>query len=706
MSGLRVANPTEVIHGGGVALACELDGSVWADARHGLFAADTRVLSTYRLALGGVGLELLSRTRQGHGMAGWEYQNRPFRGFHGEVPSGMISVSLRRRVDGAMHDDIRIVSFARGAVRTTLTILLDADFADVFEVKREQLPPRLGVDRIITSDGITLAYVSRGFRRALHVDVQCSGAAPALIGSRLEFELDLEHGTSWTACLALEPEIDNRRLTFCGDPHAPEACDPHPVDVSCDDVLRDPFVRGVSDLLSLVNGSGDGAFVAAGVPWFLTLFGRDTLMTSLMTGLVSSTSLPTSLAAVGSLQATEVDDWRDAQPGKLPHEMRRGELAYRHQIPHTPYYGTHDAQSLYCLALWNAWRWTGDRHLLVEHFTTAEAAMRWCDEYGDEDGDGLQEYRTRSRDGYYNQGWKDAWDAIVDEDGRMGELPLATVELQGYVYAARLAMAELHDELGHGTEAGELRARAAELADLVEQRYFLADEGLYALALDGGKRPLRTIASNAGHLLWCGLPSPERAAEVVARLVRPDMNSGWGLRTLSNRHPSYNALSYQLGSVWPHDTALAAAGMCRYGFRNEAAVLARGMLEAAVCFEDDRLPELFAGFDRTDGPPVPYALANVPQAWAAAAPVLVTQLLLGLVPDAPRRRCSLSPWLPEWLPRLRLSGVTVGEGSFDIELSRVGATTTVEDLVVDHVDVELEDVEAPLWGRPVTGLAR
>ena len=705
MNGWRIAHPTELLHGGGVALACGLDGSLSSDELHGLFAADTRVLSTYRLSLGGVGLDLLSRLREGHGTARWQFQNRRFRVAHGEIEPGSISILLRRRVDGAMHDDLQIVSYVEGTLRTSLIVQIDADFADVFEVKEQRMPPHLGVSRSVNGAEVRVGYENQGFRRGLVISTDGPAKAPAMVGASLEFDIELAHGGTWCCCLELQPEIDGRRITFGGDAHADESPAPEHVRISCADTLGSPFRRGCADLDSLTIGDAGSRYLGAGIPWFLTLFGRDTLMTSLMTGLLGSSMARDTLAAVGSLQARVDDPWRDAEPGKLPHEIRHGELAFHHQIPHTPYYGTHDAQALYCLALWNAWRWTGDRQLLVDHIDTARAALRWCDDHGDLDADGLQEYRTRSPDGYYNQGWKDAGDAIVTADGQVGALPLATVELQGYLYAARLAMAELFDECGDGPAAAEQRHAAGILGDLVERRFFIDDDQFYALALDGAKQPLRSASSNPGHLLWCGLPSNERAAAVADRLLRPDMNSGWGLRTLSCDHPAYSALSYQRGSVWPHDTVLAAAGMFRYGLHDQGAELLRGVLEAARMFENDRLPELFCGFDRSDGPPVPYATANVPQAWASAAPVLAAQIFLGLVPDAPQRRCFLSPWLPPWLPRLEISGITIGDGTLDVVISRSGDSTLVESVRGNDVDVSLEAVNAPLWGRVNRGHA-
>jgi glycogen debranching enzyme len=701
MNPVRVVQPLETLHGGGVALSCALDGTMSADALHGLFAADTRLLSTYRVSLGGVGLEPLSRARDGHGTALWHYQNRTSRGADGVVPAGSVFVALRRRVDGAMHDDLHITSFLDHPLRTTLVIQIDADFADIFEVKRQHLPPRVGVRRTPTRTGMMLEFRRRHFQRALHVSLSAAGHPPVVVGSRVAFDIELVHGATWRCCIEATPEIDGQLMQFGGDPHIDEVPDSAPVTIACADVLAAPFRRGCADLQSLTVTDTSGTFVAAGVPWFLALFGRDTLMTSLMTGLIGSDSARGALRALGALQASESDDWRDAEPGKLPHELRRGELAERRLIPHTPYYGTHDAQSLYCLALWNAWRWTGDRQLLDEHFDTACAALRWCDQYGDRDGDGLQEYRTRSRDGYYNQSWKDAEDAIVTADGDRGALPLATVELQGYLYAARLAMAEMYDEVGDGAAATHQRDAATALAALVEQRFYMPHDGYYALALDGAKQPLTTIASNPGHLLWCGLPSPSRAAGVARRLVQRDLHTGWGLRTLSSQHPAYNPLSYQLGSVWPHDTVLAAAGLFRYGHRDEAASLLRSVLEAACAFEDDRLPELFAGFQRSREPPVPYSQANVPQAWAAAAPILSAQMFLGLVPDAPRHRCALTPWLPEWLPTLEIRDIAIGDDTFDVKLTRTGDRTDVVTTTCSGLEIIVDSVPAALWGSPM-----
>jgi glycogen debranching enzyme len=582
----------------------------------------------------------------------------------GEIPAGTLLLTLRRRVDCALHDDLYLQAFAQRAVKIQFTLHLDADFADIFEVKSQSLPPRVNVRRAAQQKSVTLSYEKAGFRRGMQISLDPAFGQPVFVGTRVVFELHLDPGAVWKCCLEARPEVDGALFQFAGDPHQSEpnpVPDAQKVSIRTDPILEGPFTQGLADLHALaIRQKEHPPYVAAGVPWFLTLFGRDPLMTALLSGLDGAWSAQGALAALGELQATSRDDWRDAEPGKLLHECRRGELASRNRIPFAPaYYGTHDAPALYCLTLWHAWRWTGDDQLLKAHLEMARAALHWCEELGDRDGDGLLEYATRSSRGYYNQSWKDAGDAVVHAHGRQADLPLATVELQGYLFAALLAIAELLAALGEQAEAERLRQAANKLRDIVEERYWLEEEGFYAFALDGQKRQVASISSNPGHLLWCGLPDPKRAAKAARRLLKPDLFSGWGLRTLSSENPAYNPLSYQRGSVWPHDTLLAAAGLWRYGHYEEASTLIRAILEAAGAFEEARLPELFCGLPRSHDLPVPYEQANIPQAWAAASPILAAQLFLGILPDAPHQRCFVSPWLPEWLPRLELRGITI-----------------------------------------------
>ncbi len=704
MSGVRTHHPTVVLFGSNTAMVCDLSGQIAAEELQGFFAGDTRMISTYKIDVNGCTWRTLGRSRFGHGTAQWEFQNRLIRDVSGEIPAGALSFGLRRRVAGAVHDDLSLRSFASRLVRLRLVLQLDADFADLFEVKAQSMPPRMNLRRVIDIDSIRLVHEVGDFRRALHVRLRCPGPAPSFAGSRISFDIALRHGEQWDCCIDAIPEIDGECIAFAGDPHDDEP-DPVPasnrVMIQCPSLLARPFERGRADLHALaVERLGEAPFVAAGAPWFLALFGRDSLIASLMAGIDGWWLAEGSLTALGELQGKRRDDFRDEEPGKILHERRRDELTHLGELPYSPYFGTHDAPALYCLALWHAWRWSGRKQLLDAHLETARRTMQWCDTLGDRDGDGLQEYATRSRKGYRNQGWKDAGDAVVDAQGRQAQPPIATVELQAYLFAARLAMAELADEVGCKAEAHRYRARAAELRRVVEDRFWLEHENFYAFALDASKRAVDAIGSNPGHLLWCGLADLARAKQVATRLLQPELFSGWGLRTLSARNPAYNPLSYQLGSVWPHDTLLAAAGLWRYGLRDEACVLIRAILAAAQSFEDDRLPELFCGLDASCGFPVPYEEANIPQAWAAAVPLLTAQLFLGLLPDAPRGRCYVSPWLPPWLPRLELCGIRIGEDRLDIGAARSGEDTVIEKADGGKLEIIRGTVEAPLWGNP------
>jgi glycogen debranching enzyme len=693
-----VPHPLEILYGGGVGLSCGAEGEVRAEELHGLFAGDTRVLSTYRFTIAGHAWRVLARSRPGPSTAQWDMQNPPVRAPGGDLEEGTVHCRLRRQVFGALHDCITVRSFDDRPIAVRLAFQLDADFADVFQVKDRSIPPRLTVQRVPGANSISFLYERRDFQRGLHVTFDASTGTPTFAGAQAVFDLVLEPRRAFRCCIEAVPEVDHKRVSFYGDPHRGEVARQSTIELSTERLLEAPFERGCVDLDRLAIREGGARFIAAGAPWFLALFGRDTLVTSLMAGLIGPWHAAGALTSLAASQARAADAFRDAQPGKIAHELRHGELAHFHAIPHTPYYGTHDAPALFVLAVWNLFRWTGKRDLLREHLAAARSALRWCDELGDEDHDGLLEYRTRSRQGYRNQGWKDAGDAVLHDDGRPAPLPIATIELQGYWYAARLAMAEMLEATGGDGEP--LRSAARALRQRVEERFWMADAHCYAFALDGEKRPVRSIASNQGHLLWCGLPSPDRAASVARRLLEGDMFSGYGVRTLSAAHRRYNPLSYQNGSVWPHDTALIAAGLARYGLHDGAARLFRGILDAADTFAQNRLPELFCGFERDDGPPVPYEKANVPQAWAAAAPILAAQIFLGLLPDVANGRCYLSPWLPEWLPALALRRIEIGDGLLEVRLVRDGERTQLAHASHPSIEIVIGAPAAPLWGQP------
>jgi glycogen debranching enzyme len=452
--------------------------------------------------------------------------------------------------------------------------------------------------------------------------------------------------------------------------------------------------RGLDDLDQLLNhGPAGDPFVAAGVPWYSCLFGRDSLITSLQLLPLNAAVARDTLVLLARLQATSTDEWRDAQPGKILHELRTGEMARANEIPFTPYYGTIDATPLWLMLLDEYQRWTADDELVDQLWPHALAAVAWLDDCGDLDGDGLIEYHRASERGLTNQGWKDSWDAISMRDGTLATPPIALVEVQAYAYAGRQGIARLAELRGDTDLAARQRQRAERLRGQFEEEFWMADAGIYALALDGAKRQVDAIASNAGHALWAGICTPERAADVARALTSEDMWSGWGIRTLSTTTGGYNPIGYHSGSVWPHDNAIIAAGLMRYGLADAAALVVGGLLRASEGFAEARLPELFSGFSRAEATrPVPYPVACSPQAWAAGSIFQLVGAMLGLQPDAGAGRLAVRPALPEWLDDVAIRRLRVGAAAIDLTVSRRAGGYDVDvQKVAGELDVSLAD---------------
>ncbi len=361
--------------------------------------------------------------------------------------------------------------------------------------------------------------------------------------------------------------------------------------------------RGLRDLRALLTPTRHGSLVAAGIPWFVAPFGRDSLLTCHQTLMLNPDLTRTTLEVLAAFQADEVDEWRDAQPGKILHELRQGELAGAGIIPHTPYYGSIDSTPLWLLLLGTYYRWTGDLEFCRDLLPNIERALAWIADYGDLDGDGFLEYQRSSPRGLVNQGWKDSHDSVVHVDGKLAEGPIALAEVQAYVYLAKQRMAEVFEALGNAPRAASLRQEAAELRAAFNERFWVESEQFYAMALDGEKRQVASISSNPAHGLYCGIVDPDMAGPMARRLLAPDMFSGWGVRTLSKSAAAYNPMSYHNGSIWPHDNAIIGAGLKRYGFAKATNRLATAMFEMAVTVDDMRLPELFCGFTRRSPEP-------------------------------------------------------------------------------------------------------
>ncbi|MEO5885287.1 MAG: amylo-alpha-1,6-glucosidase, partial [Candidatus Limnocylindrales bacterium] len=440
--------------------------------------------------------------------------------------------------------------------------------------------------------------------------------------------------------------------------------------------------RSVSDLRLLVNdGPAPGEhYVAAGVPWFTTLFGRDALITAFQSLSVRPQLAVETLEVLAAYQATADDPWRDAEPGKILHELRTGEMARTGELPHTPYYGSVDSTPLWLVLLGATFDWTGDRALVDRLWPNALAALDWIDRYGDQDDDGFVEYQRRSERGLLNQGWKDSGDAIRDRNGRASVGPIALAEVQGYVFDAKRRMAALARMRGDAAMGERLDREATELAARFEAAFWVEDQRFYAMALDGEKRHADAIGSNAGQCLWSGIVSADRCVDVIERLLQPDMFSGWGVRTYAANQPGYNPIGYHTGTVWPHDTSLIAAGFKRYGHDDASNRLVGPMMEAAQRFTDYRLPELFCGFDKAEAlVPVPYPVACSPQAWAAGSSFLFLETMLGLRAHADRGELELlHPNLPDWLRSVKVMDLRVGDASVDLLFHRWRGTTSAE----------------------------
>ena len=705
---VQVGPPQISIHQGQTVLGTDQDGQIEWPSECGLYFLDTRVLSSWTIFANGESWDLLNGGAITYSAARVYLTNRVIATEDGLIPQRTLGLTISRSIDGGMHEDLDVTNSGLRPVRFQLEIALRCDFADIFEVKSGRIVRR---GRIVTDwsaarQRLRTTYENRDFTRALTVTPTRQKAVYA--NGRMSFEVALNPGEAWHCCLLYKLTDGERQVAAprgcIGQAHRSRRAQ------TLADWLRtvlklrtsnEEFYRlyrqALEDMAALrlpIAATDHMVFLpAAGVPWFVAPFGRDSLIASLQNLLIYPAFARGTLDILGSLQAQHEDNYRDAEPGKIPHEMRYGELAHFKLIPHTPYYGTADATPLFLIVLHAAWRAIGDPALLEQHLQTAEGCLAWIDNYGDRDGDGFQEYQTRSSAGYENMGWKDSGDSVVYPDGSLVKGPKALCELQGYVYDAWQRMAEVFDALGKPDRARELRDKAAVLFNRFNEAFWDDDLGFYAYALDGEKRKVLTVASNVGHCLWSGIVPPDRARKVVERLMAPDMWTGWGIRTLSSLNPAYNPYNYQTGSVWPHDNAIIALGFKRYGLGAEVSRIARDISDAGSHFLSNQLPELYTTTVRDETTfPVQYVGANVPQAWAAGSVFSLLQAILGIVPDAPRGKLHIDPLLPAWLPDLTVLDLRLGSHRFDIRFWREGEDTNFKVLRGDPGMIERNTV--------------
>jgi glycogen debranching enzyme len=639
-------------------------GDMNADGPEGLFFRDVRVVSTWRLRLDDRPLQVLAVLPQ-----------EPFRTtFLARVPPQSSSTELlverRRYVGEGMREDLRVRNLGLQPVAARLRLDVDSDFADLFAVKEGRVQERGEIS--ISLDGDTIVL---GFRSGtLDLGVRISATGAQARRGELAFDLLLPPHSDWETTVMVIPVVDGKEIqpTFPADRPLEES---HPAQrlrrwraaspavETGDRELWRTLLQSMEDLggLRLFDPQDpESVAVAAGAPWFMALFGRDSLLSSYMSLPLDPTLALGTMKTLARKQGRKVDPRTEEQPGRILHETRLGADFPLSHGGGNVYYGTVDATPLFVLLLGELRRWSIASEQVDALLPHADRALGWIERFGDRDGDGFVEYQRSTEAGLANQGWKDSWDGINFADGPLAEPPIALCEVQGYVYSAYVARS--HFAFGAGDDAATdfWADKADAIKAAFNEQFWLPDRGWYAVALDGHKQPVDALTSNIGHCLWTGIVDDDKAAQVAEHLMSPEMFTGWGVRTLASSMGRYNPMSYHNGSVWPHDSVLVATGLMRYGFVAEAQRIGTGLLDAATHF-GGRLPELFCGFDRTEYPsPVPYPTSCSPQAWAAATPIQVMRMLLRLEPRMPRDEVWFDPAWPARYGALTIRDLPLG----------------------------------------------
>lgn len=661
----------------------EASGDIGPGNAHGFFVEDTRIVSTWRLRVDGEPVDPLTVIYAEPFEATFVGRAAP----RPERTDPTLVVERRRLVGRGLREDVTLRNFSPEPAGVRIRLEVDADFADLFEVKSRRRGRAERVTRQAVGDGLVLWVDRAGARRGLRVSAPDAEASTAGLSLRAVVPA---HG-SWTTTIEVRPSpgddarADAVRVDVPAEPEPAarrmQRWRAAAADVSTGNrTLHATLVRSERDLgaLRIVDPAHpDDDVVAAGAPWFMALFGRDALVTSWMTLPFAPSLALGTLRTLARLQGRSVDPMTEEEPGKILHEVR---LGMDHALAlggESVYFGSVDATPLFVVVVDRALRWGASPEGIRALLPAVDAAVTWIVEHGDRDGDGFVEYRRRTDRGLLNQGWKDSHDAITFADGRLATPPVALAEVQGYAYAAFLARAHLADVLEDGRSAAEWRGRAAALRQAFDAAFWLADRGWYALALDRDKRPVDVLSSNLGHCLWSGIVPEHRAAQVADALCSPEMFTGFGLRTLAAGSAAYNPVSYHNGSVWPHDTTLAISGLERYGLVDHAGRLFGGLLRVARSFRG-RLPELFCGFDEADKPvPVPYPTSCSPQAWAAASPYELVRAALRLDVCVPHGEVHAGP-APDAVGDVHVAGLPIGEQR--VALDATGSEVTIDGL--------------------------
>jgi glycogen debranching enzyme len=699
--GLGACGPATLIEGSSFCIS-DPGGDIRAGHPQGLFVRDTRVLSRWELAVDGQEPQPLS-VQHGEPYAATFLSRVPPRA--GKADSTVLVVRQRYVGDG-MREDITIRNTAARTVRCVLELSADADFADLFEVKGRS-KPRAGVSVHVADCTLEISGGRRDRRQAVVID---GDGDPVVTDGTLTWRLSIPGHDERSVSIEIVPVIDGTPLTL-RYPRGQEIRRAVPAKRLRKWRRRGPQVRTADPgLAAVLDRSVEdlGALrifdpahprrpvVAAGAPWFMALFGRDSLLTAWMLLPWDASLAAGTLQTLAAWQGTEVDAPSEEEPGRILHEIRWGPASAFALGGRKAYYGTADATPLFVMLLGELQRWGFKDATIAELLPHADRALEWIENYGDADGDGFVEYCRKTSHGLANQGWKDSWDGINFADGTIAEPPIALAEVQGYVYAAYVARAQLAVSAGDQAGARLWRKKAKQLKRAFNEQFWLPERGWFAIGLDRDKRPIDALTSNIGHCLWTGIVDNDKAASVARHLMSEDMFSGWGIRTLAQSMSAYNPMSYHNGSVWPHDNAICAAGLMRYGFAEQAQRVTEAILDAAEHF-GHRLPELFCGFSRSDfGAPVPYPTSCSPQAWAAAAPLLLVHTLLRFAPEMPTGQLWCAPVVPERYLPMRVGGLSLAKSRVAVDLWQAGGW---EITGLDELAVEVIPARRPARGR-------
>jgi len=644
------------------------DISISPEEAEGLFQGDTRFLSRWVLTVNGALPNPLSTDDVNY----FSSQFFLVPGTGTIYVDSPMSIVRQRAVGGGFHEDLKVTNHKATALDLDIRVEADADFADLFQVKDAEFERAGKFYKRVDGNRLVLGYQREKFVRETWI----TSSAPAEIDEKgFRFRVHLEPHGQWHTGLDVLAAVDGTEGTKTKPKYKDVHDTPTPyIGMSLKSwMARAPhlhaswtdfekiYERSLVDLAALRFFSpytpGE-ALPAAGLPWFMALFGRDSIFTSFQALPFVPDLASTTLRVLAMRQGTRRDDFRDEEPGKILHEVRLGEMTAFEERPHSPYFGTSDATPLFLVLMDEFERWSGGKELVTKFEAEARAALQWIDEYGDRDGDGYVEYERRNKGAgsIENQCWKDSWDSIVFSDGKLAKAPIATCEIQGYVYDAKRRCARLAREFwGDSDLANRLEKGAAELKQKFNRDFWIPEKQFFALALDGQKRKVDSLTSNVGHLLWSGIVDEDKAQACARHLVGPRLFSGWGVRTMADDEAGYNPIGYHVGTVWPFDNSMVALGLRNYGFKKEAAQVALANLEAAKYFQY-RLPEAFAGYSRAETDfPVEYPTACSPQAWSAGAPLLFLRTLLGLEPVG--NRLLVDPAVPKQIEWIELLGI-------------------------------------------------